>query len=113
MEKTATVVKLAILFKHPSNAEQFEVDYVQNLALLEKLPGIIKRQANVVLGTPMGKSPYCRALELYFDSFEALDAAMTSPAGKNAGQQLMKSVGNLVEIMFTDVFEDDTALGEA
>jgi uncharacterized protein (TIGR02118 family) len=100
------VVKLVLLFKHPHDIDAFEQHYIDNLALLEQLPGIIRRQANLVLGSPLGKSPYYRILELYFDNFEALDAAMTSNSGVQAGQQLMETVGHLVESIFVDVFED-------
>lgn len=102
------MVKLLLLFKRPTNETTFETHYVENLALLERLPGIIRRQANMVLGSPMGTSSYYRMLELYFKSFEALDAALTSEAGVAAGSHLMQTVGDLVELVFVDVFEDDT-----
>lgn len=109
-ERGIDVVKLVLLFKKPSNEDDFEDYYVRNLALLEKLPGIMRRQANIILGSPSGNSPYYRILELYFETFEALDAAMTSAAGVMAGQQLMKSVGNQVEIMFAEVFDDPSSM---
>ncbi len=102
------MVKLLLLFRKPINEFLFEADYVKNLALLERLPGIVRRQANMVLGSPMEKSPYYRMLELYFEDFEALDAALTSEAGLAAGRQLMQTVGDLVELVFVDVFEDDS-----
>ncbi len=104
------MVKLLILFKQPHNEADFEAHYVNNLALLEQLPGIIRRQANMVLGSPTGKSTYYRMLELYFEDFDALDAALTSEAGIAAGSQLMQTVGDLVELVFVDVFEDNAPL---
>lgn len=100
------MVKLVLLFRQPNDVDAFEQHYIDNLALLEQLPGIIRRQANMVLGSPLGKSPYYRILELYFEDFESLDAAMTSNIGTQAGHQLMESVGHLVESLFVDVFED-------
>lgn len=102
------MVKLVLLFKKPENQEEFEQHYVRNLVLLEKMPGILRRQANMVLGSPNGASPYYRMLELYFEDFDAMDAALTSKVGVVAGEQLMKTVGSLVELVFVDVFEDDT-----
>jgi len=107
------MVKLVLLFKHPSDIDVFEQHYNNNLALLEQLPGITRRQANMVLGSPLGKSPYYRILELYFDDFEALDAAMISTIGVQAGQQLMETVGHLVESIFVDVFEDGSPTGNS
>ncbi len=101
------VVKLVMLFKRPADEEAFEIEYVRNLALIEKLPGIVRRQANMVIGSPAGQSLYYRVLEVYFEDFDALDAAMTSKVGVVAGQQLMKTIGDLVELFFVDVFEDD------
>lgn len=102
------MVKLVILFKHPEDEDTFERHYARNLVLLEKMPGIVRRQANMVLGGPAGKSPYYRILEFYFEDFDALDAALTSKVGDAAGKQLMRTVGSLVELVFVDVFEDDT-----
>jgi uncharacterized protein (TIGR02118 family) len=103
-----TMVKLLILFKQPPDENAFEMQYVKVLAALEKLPGIQRRQANIVRGTPEGKSPYYRILEFYFKDFDALDAALTAEAGTSAGQELMSAFSDVVELHFVDVFEDDT-----
>ena len=102
------MVKLVLLFKKPDDEDAFEARYNKNLALLEKMPGITRRQANVVLGSPAGTSPYYRILEFYFDDFYTLDAAITSEAGRAAGGDLMQYAGKLVELIFVDVFEDNT-----
>ncbi|MBI5929536.1 MAG: EthD family reductase [Chloroflexi bacterium] len=104
------MVKLVLLFKHPRDENTFEEGYVRTLPLLEKMPGILRRQANMVLGGPFGSSPYYRILEFYFDSYATLDTAMTSPQGVAAGQALMEYAGNQVELLFVDVFEDNTPL---
>jgi len=101
------MVKLMIMYKHPKNETAFETGYVNNLAMLEKMPGIVRQQANMVVGGPEGASPFYRVLELYFDSMDALDAAMRSPAGVSAGQALMTYAGDIVDVLFVDVFEDN------
>lgn len=103
----AIMVKLVIMYKHPTDEDSFEQGYVASLALLEKMPGIIRQQANMVLGNPEGRSPYYRVLELYFDSYDALDEALRSQEGVAAGRLLMDFAGDLVELLFVDVFEDD------
>ncbi len=100
------MVKLVILFKQPADEAVFETRYNQNLALLEKLPAIRRRQACLVLGSPAGKSTYHRILELYFDNFEALDQALRSEQGRAAGSDLMQFAGHDTELIFAEVFED-------
>lgn len=102
------MVKLLILFQRPADENAFELAYNKTLAALEKMPGIVRRQANMVLGGPGGASPYYRMLELYFDSFQDLDTAMLSPAGANAGELLIGTLGEVTELVFVDVFEDNS-----
>lgn len=100
------MVKLVILYQHPKDEDTFEEGYNNNLAQLEQMPGIIRRQANIVWGNQFGGSPYYRILEFYFEDRAALDTAMTSPIGQAAGISLMGYAGDLVELMFVDVFEE-------
>lgn len=100
------MVKLTILYRTPSTQAGFEDHYNQNLALLEKLPGLRRRQANVVIGSPQGTSPYSRILELYFDDFSALDQALLSAEGRAAGADLMKFAGKEAELIFSEVYEE-------
>jgi uncharacterized protein (TIGR02118 family) len=100
------MVKLTILFHQPTDLSVFEARYPQCLAFLEQLPGIRRRQACVVLGSPAGTSPFYRILELYFDNREALDAAMLSSEGRRAGADLVSFVGRGADLVFAEVFED-------
>jgi len=99
------MVKLTILFHQPGDETTFEDRYNKNLALLEQMPGIRRRQACMVLGGPAGKSPFYRILEFYFDDYAALDAALLSPQGRTAGGDLMQFARD-AELIFADVFED-------
>ena len=101
------MVKLMLIFKHPSDEEAFELGYVQTLALLEKMPNILRQQANMVLGSPLGEAPYYRLLEFYFEDYPLLDAAMRSPAGVEAGKALMGYAADVVEVLFVDVLEEN------
>jgi uncharacterized protein (TIGR02118 family) len=100
------MVKLVILFRQPEDEATFEPGYNDSLALLERLPGIRRRQACTILGSPSGRSPYYRILELYFDDFEALDLALRSAEGQAAGGALMRFAGHSAELLFADVYED-------
>ncbi len=100
------MVKITILFHQPTNVEVFEIGYNQTLALLERLPGLKRRQVAMVFGSPSGKSPYYRLLELYFEDSEALDSALRSQEGQIAGASLMNFAGKTSELLFADVYED-------
>ncbi len=99
------MVKLTILYRQPDDENAFEGRYNQNLALLEQMPGIRRRQACVVFGSPAGTSPYHRILEFYFDTSADLDAALRSTQGQAAGADLMQFARN-AELIFAEVFED-------
>jgi len=99
------MVKLTILYRQPADEAVFESRYNQNLALMEQLPGIRRRQACIVLGSPAGKSSYTRVLELYFEDYPALDSALLSPAGRAAGGDLMQFAHDS-ELIFAEVFEE-------
>jgi len=106
--RSLNVVKLTLLFRHPAQIEPFEADYNRSLALLEQMPGILRRQANLVFGAPGGQSPYYRVLEFYFVDRQALDAALLSPAGTAAGRAVVGFAGREVELLFSEVFEEVT-----
>jgi uncharacterized protein (TIGR02118 family) len=99
------MVKLSILFRQPTDETGFEQGYNHTLALMEKMPGIRRRQACMVFGSPAGKSPFYRVLELYFDDNTALDLALRSPEGRAAGADLMQ-FARTAEVIFSDVYED-------
>jgi uncharacterized protein (TIGR02118 family) len=100
------MVKVTILFKQPADETTFETRYNANLALMEQLPGLQRRQACFVLGSPAGRSPYYRILELYFEDAAAMDAALRSPEGVKAGADLVAFMGQNAEVIFAEVFEE-------
>jgi uncharacterized protein (TIGR02118 family) len=84
--------KLIVLYPPPADVSTFEQRYHSEHApmVIEKIPGLKKFVAAQVLGTPVGKAPYQRVAELYFDSMEALQAAMASPGGQTTVAHAME-----------------------
>jgi uncharacterized protein (TIGR02118 family) len=78
--------KLIVLYPPPKDAAVFERRYVQEHAPMvhAKIPGLTKFVAARVVGAPMGTPAFQRVAELYFDSSEALQAAMGSAGGQEA-----------------------------
>jgi uncharacterized protein (TIGR02118 family) len=99
------MIKLVLLYKHPTDPNLFELRYARNLDKLKKMPGVRRSQVGAVLGGPSGDTLYYRILELFFDDFDALDKALTSPEGVTAGKDLMDFAANQVELLFVETSE--------
>ena len=82
------MIKFMILFGPPEDAERFENVYQDFLALVERMPNILRRQVVHVTGSPQGAPEIYRILELYFESTETQNEALMSDAGQEAGQEL-------------------------
>lgn len=101
------MVKLSILFRKPTDLDSFENIYQDFLALIERMPDVKRRQANTVLGSPFGESPFYRILEVYYDDYAILNSSLLSPAGQEAGGELRRLEGGSFEMFFADVYEED------
>jgi uncharacterized protein (TIGR02118 family) len=102
--------KLIVLYPPPTDADTFERRYHAEHApmVLEKVPGLKKFVAALVLGSPMGAAPYHRVAELYFDSTESLQAAMGSAGGQSTVAHAMEiSTGGAPTVL---IAEDDKPL---
>ncbi|NJL56351.1 EthD family reductase [bacterium] len=80
--------KFMLLFHQPGANPHFEDSYNDLLALIERMPGIQRRQVSSVVGSPSGASPYYRVLEVYYADRAALESSLLSAAGQEAGGQL-------------------------
>ncbi|MBL8118104.1 MAG: EthD family reductase [Anaerolineae bacterium] len=101
------MVKFIITFTRAENLDVFENAYNDLLALVERMPNIQRRQVVNVLGSPSGEAPYYRLLEIYFDSVEAMQEALRSKAGQEAGGELgRRFVAGTYAAYYADVFEE-------
>lgn len=100
------MIKLTILYRKPDDLAAFEEFYIANLALMERIPNVLRREVSVVYGAPGGEAVYHRVLELYFEDKETLTAGLGSEAGQAAGHHLMQHAARLAELFFSEVFEE-------
>ena len=98
--------KFMMLFKNPRDQEAFENSYNDLLALVERMPDVVRRQVINVEGSPTGRSPYYRILEVYFESKEKMEESLLSEAGQEAGGQINTFKKYAYEMIFADVFEE-------
>jgi uncharacterized protein (TIGR02118 family) len=98
------MVKLVALYKKSANVQDFDDQYFNtHIPLASKLPGLKKVEVARVTGTPGGESEYHLMAELYFDSAEDLQAAMSSPEGRASTKNLMSFAKDVTYVMFADV----------
>jgi len=78
------MIKLTVLYGHPTNSEAFEDYYTDtHLTLVSKMKGIEKNEFTKFLDAPDGtKAAYYRMAELWFADVEALQITMGSAEGK-------------------------------
>jgi uncharacterized protein (TIGR02118 family) len=86
------MVKVVVLYGQPEDPAAFEDYYAgSHLPVAAKIPDVKRFEASRGVGTPDGgQSPYFRMAELWFDSPEALEAAMGSPEGQAAVNDIPK-----------------------
>ena len=101
------MIKFMILFGPPEDAESFENVYQDFLALIERMPNILRRQVVHVTGSPQGAPKVHRILEIYFESTEAQTEALMSPVGQEAGKELRRLTEDSYQLLLTDVYEEE------
>jgi len=78
------MMKLTVLYGHPTNAEAFEEHYRNtHLPLAAKLTGAARLElTKFVAGPDGGKPAFYRMAEVYFQGKAQMEQALGSPAGK-------------------------------
>jgi hypothetical protein len=99
------MVKLIILFRTGALRED-HARYNDFLMKLEALPGLRRKSVSTVFGAMGGKLPYSTVVEAAFDSREALQTALTSEVGIEAGRLLLSFGGPDVTALYVDTLEE-------
>ncbi|MCM3289140.1 EthD family reductase [Paenibacillus sp. MER 180] len=100
------MVKLIAIYRKPEDVEAFNEHYFNTHSpLAAKMPGLVKMEVGTIYGTPMGDSDLHLICEMYFESKEALKAALSSAEGKASGKDLMGFAGKLVSMHMAEVHE--------
>ena len=99
--------KLTILFRPPPDIAKFEHDWAHTfLPLAEAMPGILRIAVSAIDGGPDGPAEFYKAHEFYFENRAAMDNAMNSEKGTQAGLALNTIAKDIFMIMFSEVLED-------
>jgi uncharacterized protein (TIGR02118 family) len=97
-----------LLFRRPEDVDGFEQRWSHEFVpRAEKMPGIRRVTVSRVYGSPAGPADLHLVHEFYFDDSEALQSALVSPQGVEAGQALMSIAGSFVSLCFAEHLEED------
>lgn len=100
--------KLIVIFRKPPDVLALENRWSQEfVAKAESMPGLRRVSVSRVVGAPGGATDLHLIHEFYFDDLTALQEAMTSEAGRTAGQALMGFAGEYVTLAFAEHLEED------
>ena len=98
------MVKLVALYKKPADLATFEKHYTEiHTPLAREMPGLRRMELARFTGSPGGEAKFHLMAEMYFDTKEAMMAALGSPEGKAAGKVVMSFAGDLIHMMFAEV----------
>ncbi len=100
------MVKLIVLFRTGVQSTADTEHYNRFLMKLEELPGLRRKAVSTVYGARGGRMPYSVVVETYFDDPEAMEAALTSPPGVEAGALLLHFAGPDAITLFAETFEE-------
>ncbi|MCL4144973.1 UNVERIFIED_CONTAM: hypothetical protein GTU68_034404 [Idotea baltica] len=78
------MIKLTVLYGHPTDPAAFEAYYAStHMPLVGKITQIAKAETTKFLDEADGSKPtYYRMAELWFEDIDALQAGMSSPEGQ-------------------------------
>ncbi|MDB5601669.1 MAG: Ethyl tert-butyl ether degradation EthD [Xanthobacteraceae bacterium] len=99
------MVKLTVLYGHPTDTAAFERYYAQtHLPLAAKMTGHTRLELSKVVGAPGGGQPaFYRMANVYFDSPAQMDATMGSPEGKAVADDLANFATGGVTLFVSEV----------
>lgn len=98
------MVKVVVLYGHPSDPAAFEEHYAgTHEPLVAKIPGLRLFEASRVVGAADGDSPYYRLAELSFESQPALQAGLASPEGQATVADLPNFASGGATVLFAEV----------
>ncbi len=98
------MVKLVALYRTPPDREMFDRHYDRvHLPLIRQMPGLRRLEAGHVTGAVGGEAPYYLIADMYFDDQDAMRAALRSPEGRAAGEDLQTFAAGLVTMMYVQV----------
>jgi uncharacterized protein (TIGR02118 family) len=99
--------KLVILIRDLDDWNAFDAGWPSFLHHAEGMPGLRKEAISHVERFLYGDSVYVRMYELYFDSLQEAERALSSQQGQAAGHLLQQLTAGRMVLFFAEHKEDD------
>jgi uncharacterized protein (TIGR02118 family) len=93
VDEGLSVYKLIILFGQPHDLLDFATGWQAFLQMAEQMPGLRRETVSLIENVIYGESRPFKIQEFHFDDRAALDAALASDAGQQAGEWLHQFTG--------------------
>jgi hypothetical protein len=99
--------KLVILLEGLESQPEFDEAWPQFLHLAEQMPGLLRESTSRVSRVLYGSLNCTMIHELYFENLEALQQALASQPGQQAGQLLQRISKGRLSLLVGDHNQDD------
>jgi len=98
------MIKLVALYRKPRDTDEFDKHYdTVHVPLIKRYPGLRKLEITRLTAALLGEAKYYLMAEMYFDSRDAMDAALASPEGKTVAKDLMRFAAEIVTVFHGEV----------
>jgi uncharacterized protein (TIGR02118 family) len=93
------MIKLIALYRNPSDTTEFDKHYFEvHIPLIRKFPGLRRLEVTRVTGAPIGEAKFHLMAEMYFDTKDAMDAALASAEGKAVTRDIMSFAADVITV---------------
>jgi uncharacterized protein (TIGR02118 family) len=98
------MVKLTVLYGHPTDAEAFDDHYANTHdPLAKQIPNLQRFEAGRVSTMDDSESPYHLLAELWFEDMETLEQSMSSEEGRAATDDIPNFATGGVTLLVSEV----------
>jgi uncharacterized protein (TIGR02118 family) len=89
------MTRLIVLYSQPDDTEAFDRHYQEvHIPLAKKIPGLLRYTVSRGVTVAFGEDPVYLIAELDFADQAAMDAALGSPEGREAGRDMVANLAS-------------------
>ena len=93
------MAKLIALYRKPADPEEFDKHFFGvHVPLVRNFPGLRNLHVTRITGAPIGEAKFHLMLEMEFDSRDAVDLALASPAGKAVTRDILSFAADVITV---------------